>query len=256
MPLNSENQQNLADDKLRLVDVGGAGGIQEKWAKVSDLIIPTVFEPNPSQAEETRNLLQQTFPDGVVLTNALFNNIGAKSLNLAYYWGCTSLRKPNSNLLSRYRIGKLFDVVGSASVDCTRYDVLHKEGVALIPDVIKIDVQGCEYEVLQGFGDLLHDCLAIELETHLYPIYVGQKLFGDIVSYLADFGFVLRRINPSPSFDTDIVEVDAFFTKHIDFWKGLSSVKKAKFKLFCEVCDVVDYSRINPEGGAHDVDPL
>ena len=61
------------------------------------------------------------------------------------------------------------------------------------PDAIKIDVQGFEFQVLQGFGSLLQHCLGIELEAHFYPIYRGQKLLHDIVSMLSDYGLVLRK---------------------------------------------------------------
>jgi FkbM family methyltransferase len=44
-----------------------------------------------------------------------------------------------------------------------RYDQLHAKGVVPVPHVVKIDFQGCEYEVLEGFGELLDQVLGIEL---------------------------------------------------------------------------------------------
>ena len=81
------------------------------------------------------------------------------------------------------------------------------------PDAVKIDVQGYEHEVLQGFGGLLQGCLGIELETHVYPVYQDQKLLGDLIALLEPYGFVLRRLSPVPSFDGDVVELDAWFTQ-------------------------------------------
>lgn len=79
--------------------------------------------------------------------------------------------------------------------------------------------------MLQGFGELLQTCLGIELETHVYPIYQGQKLLHHLIAFLSDYGFVLRKLTPllnmgAPdrpvlSLDGDFVEFDAWFTKNI-----------------------------------------
>jgi hypothetical protein len=115
------------------------------------------------------------------------------------------------------------------------------KGAVPVPDAIKIDVQGFEYEVLLGFGHLLADCLGIELETHFYPIYKGQKLIGDIVSLLDDFDFVLRALKHVPNFDGDAIEFDAFFTKRRDKILDLCDPDKKKFSLLTDVCELTPY---------------
>ena len=234
------------DDRLCLVDVGGAGGVQDKWLRVADRVMPVLFEPNPEEAARLRETIAGQFDQGLVVESALANTVGRRSLNVTRFWGCTSMRRPDPEVLSPYRIAPLFEMARSVEVDCTRYDLLHAAGRVPAPDVIKIDVQGFEYEVLLGFGGLLQNCLGIEIETHLYPIYRGQKLLGDMVAFLADFGFVLRALRPVASFDGDVVEADAWFTPGIARWRAMSPAEQAKSSLFCDTCDLLDYRRIDP----------
>ena len=252
---NRDLASSTGSDRIRLVDVGGAGGLSARWAGVGPSLLPVLFEPNPAQAAELRARMTAEYPSALVLETGLSNVTGPHTLNIAAYWGCTSMREPNKEVLANYRIGGAFRVVDRASVACTRYDALHATGQVPPPDAIKVDVQGFEYEVLQGFGGLLQDCLGIEIETHLYPLYKGQKLLGDLIAFLADFDFVLRRLQPVPSFDGDVVELDAWFTKKASTWRGLDAARKAKFRTLCDVWDLVDYSRINPAAEHNHIDP-
>jgi FkbM family methyltransferase len=207
-----------------------------------------MFEPNPAEAERLRETLSRTVPHYLVIETALSNVSGPQTLNITRHFGCTSLRHPNHDFLRNYRIQRLFHVKETVMVECTRYDLLYNAGQVPAPDAIKIDVQGYEHEVLQGFGALLQDCIGIELEAHTYPIYKDQKLLHDIIEFLAGFGFVLRGLRPVENFDGDIVEVNAWFTKSISHWRAMSEAQKRKFSLLSQVWDIIDYRRIDPAG--------
>jgi len=243
------------EHKLRLIDIGAAGGVQPNWRPYADRIMPVLFEPNPTEAAKLRDTIKTAFDNALVLETGLSNVVGTQQLNITRYWGCTSLRLPNPDVLSKYRISRLFDVTATASVECTRYDMLYFSGHVPAPDAIKIDVQGFEYEILQGFGGLLQTCLGIELETHIYPIYRNQKLLHDLVSLLADFGFVLRALAPVPNFDGDVVELDVWFTKDIRHWRLLDPAAKEKFRLICAAWNLVDYTRIDPVAPHNHIGP-
>jgi FkbM family methyltransferase len=170
-----------------------------------------------------------------VIEQALADTAGPRTLYVTAASSCSSLREPNHELLRRYEIAPLCETVRQLPVVCARYDDLFRQNLVPRPDVLKIDVQGFEYEVLQGFGDLLQSCIGIELEAHFYPVYKEQKLIGEIVGLLARSGFVLREIRPTPNFDGDVVEVDAFFTKRRDEVQRLSPAQRKKFTLLTEV---------------------
>ena len=201
----------LSVNRLVVVDVGGLGGLQTIWEPFADQIIPIIFEPNPPQAEALRPSISR-FPEGKVIASALADIPSDHTLNIAKSLGCSSLRVPNRAILDGYSIAPAFDVTHRISVSCVRYKDLFDDGSVPAPDAIKVDVQGFEYEVLQGFGSLLNTCLGVQVEAHFYQIYEGQRVFGDSVALMKAHGLVLRRVTPVPHFDGDIVEVDAWFT--------------------------------------------
>ena len=61
---------------------------------------------------------------------------------------------------------------------------LDELGLSQEPTLLKIDVQGCEPQVLQGGTRFLRDVLAVELELSLVPLYEGQELAADVCARL------------------------------------------------------------------------
>lgn len=156
---------------------------------------------------------------------------------------CYSVLTPNFEYLNHYGISYHFAVEGREKVTFSRYDTLYRQGVVPLPDALKIDVQGYEYQVLVGFGDLLSNVLAIQLETHLYEVYTSQKLLGDLVAYLAKFGFVLRKIDSDKleHFGGDLVEVEAYFTKDRRTIRNLPARAREKFEIIAEAWELPAY---------------
>jgi FkbM family methyltransferase len=227
-------------ERITLVDVGAQEGLQLQGMLRADCVTPVMFEPIPSEAEALRNTISR-IPGGQVIESALANTSGTRKLHIAAASGCSSLLEPDFDILDRYPIAWIFRKVGERDVLCSRYDELFRQQAVPKPDVIKIDVQGFEYEVLLGFGHLLETCLGIELESHLYPIYREQKLLGEIVAYLEQFGFVLRAIRERPSFDGDFIECDAFFTKRKSEVIKLTAQERKKFALLTETWELRPY---------------
>jgi FkbM family methyltransferase len=59
----------------------------------------------------------------------------------------------------------------------------------LIPDVIWMDVQGFEYYVLLGLGDILKNVSFLHLESSEKPYYDGHILKDDIIKILDEYNF-------------------------------------------------------------------
>ena len=59
------------------------------------------------------------------------------------------------------------------------------------PDVLSLDVQGAEYDVLIGAGDILDSLLGIITEVEFNEIYENQPLFDSQHSLLKSKGFLL-----------------------------------------------------------------
>jgi FkbM family methyltransferase len=225
---------------LCLVDVGSRGGLQVKWQPHIQDIRVIMFEPHSEEATRLRQQLGPNSPH-MVIEQGLSNIVGMQTLYLTVNPLCASLLPPNPELLARYEIRPHFELASQADVECTRYDVLFHRGLVPVPDAIKIDVQGFEYQVLLGFGSLLQECLGIELEAHFYQLYRGQRLLHDIIALLGDFGLVLRTLQHVEQFDGDLVEVNAFFTKSRFAVRQLTAERRGKFDLLTKVWELPVY---------------
>jgi FkbM family methyltransferase len=78
----------------------------------------------------------------------------------------------------------------TAPVPVRRLDGVVKKGALAQPSLLKIDVQGFEYEVLQGASGLLGAIDSIYVECSSVELYSGQRLAQDIAAFLAQFGFM------------------------------------------------------------------
>lgn len=239
MPQKAAREATVDVDQSRLVvvDVGAAEGLQPKWAAHPHAILPVLFEPNPEEAAKVRNSLRD-IPGALVIESGLSYRAGAQTLTIGRWYGCTSLLRADPEVLRGYAIAHLYDPVGTATVTCERYDALHQAGRVPAPDVIKLDVEGYEYEVLEGFGDLLGNCLGVETEAWFTPVYRDTKLMHRLVEQLGAFGLVLRRIEPIDAFDGDLVVCNAFFTMNQERAGRLEGEQRRKFALMSEVWEL------------------
>ena len=214
-------QQVSQESLLTYVDVGARYGRTHELKQLRRQVRVVMFEPDPEGAAPLYEEAKK-YPGTVVVQRALFSANGPKTLFITAGNSCSSLLLPNHEFLKKYEIGHLFEVVRQIEVECVRYDTLHTAGEVPAPDAIKIDVQGTEIDVLEGFGGLLADCIGIELETHIYPIYHQEKLLSDIAQFLMRFDLMLVRLLPQKHFDNDLVEFNAWFLKRPRWFEGRS----------------------------------
>lgn len=92
----------------------------------------------------------------------------------------------------------------TVTVDSIRMDDFMNKNQIRHIDFLKLDAEGCNYEVLEGFGSRLKDVRAIHVEAEHYVIWKGQKLYEDIEALLTanDFSMIYfqRHISQSDSF--------------------------------------------------------
>jgi len=62
-------------------------------------------------------------------------------------------------------------------------------------DLMKIDVEGATYEVLEGMGNLLHTIKIMHIETETYPFFIGQKLHDEVCDFLTRNNFTLIKLS-------------------------------------------------------------
>ena len=89
------------------------------------------------------------------------------------------------------------------------------------PFVIKVDVQGAELCVLDGASRTLRQTELVILEVSLFQFYEEGPLFHEVVSYMAEQGFVVYEIfgqNLRP-LDSSLAQVDLAFVKKDGYFR-------------------------------------
>ncbi len=239
-----EFEINMDDqDLIRFIDVGAMGGLGPSLAAHASELWPVLFEPNAVEAQALERGMVH-YPRYTVIAGALGDADASVDLVKTRNPTCYSVLPPNFPFLNEYGISYHFAVEGREPVALSRYDTLYRAGRVPLPDALKIDVQGFEYQVLVGFGELLSDVLAIKLETQFYEVYQQQKLFGDLVQYLAKFGFVLRKIDcdKMEHFAGDLVEVDAYFSKDRRSIRRLPPRARQKYEVLAKAWALPAYN--------------
>jgi FkbM family methyltransferase len=84
-------------------------------------------------------------------------------------------------------------------------------------DMLKIDVEGCSYQVLKGFGDKLNIVKSIHVENEHISVWKNQKTYIDVEKLLIDSGFIMAAIKIAwPQSDSVWIRKDLF--NHL-WWK-------------------------------------
>lgn len=73
-------------------------------------------------------------------------------------------------------------------------DYMRENNIDLI-DFVKIDVEGMDFKVIQGFGDLLTNVRALQFEYGIFNIS-SHDLLADFCRYFNERGFVVGKIFP------------------------------------------------------------
>lgn len=90
--------------------------------------------------------------------------------------------------VSSLRISKEFDTK-RIEVSAVRMDKFIEEHNLSEIGFLKLDVEGCSWEVLDGFGDKLRIVKVLQIEAEHIERWEGEKLWDDIYQKLGENGF-------------------------------------------------------------------
>jgi FkbM family methyltransferase len=144
-----------------------------------------VFEPIPESAQ----YIATKYPKFIVQQLAISDNDGevifnAIKSNNVEDRGISSIRdRPDGVYEGR---------VNRITVKTNRFDTWCAKNQITNVDLVKLDVEGCTFEALVGFGKQLSQVKAIHLETESRPYWSGQKLKSDVEALLSD-RFILKH---------------------------------------------------------------
>lgn len=180
-------------DSIGFIDVGARGGILDLFDPIKSITSVIAFEPD---TDECNHIIAcegaDKYHSKTVISKALSDRVGFSSLFRYCMPTNDSLLREDPFFVERYSISTL-SCVGKTQVETTTIDTLmygELNSPQLKADIIKLDVQGTEFEILQGAKRTIEEqTTCIIAEVSFFPVYNGQKLFSDIELFLRGFGF-------------------------------------------------------------------
>lgn len=196
-----ESDELLADlmSELRpedvFFDVGAAVGyITCTAALVADGADVFAFEPHPENAARIRENLRLNGLEAVVEERALSSESGEFELAMR----ASESGSTHNHLGAAEESGKADTMAATVPVEVVPGDVLVRDGECPQPTVVKIDVEGKEYSVLDGMRETLASpaCRLVYCEVHkreLLDYAHAEHSEAEVRDLLVELGFDVER---------------------------------------------------------------
>lgn len=187
------NRPWLRPESIKTVlDVGANEG---QFIKVARALFPQAsilaFEPNPRLAPSLQSLLSAK-GNGAVLSIACGRESATMPLHLTKFSPATSLLRPTTLQIPGF---PSLETEETIEVKVERLDdAVRASPLARAPYLLRIDVQGFEWEVLQGSIGILPDVAVMLCEVNAVPFYAGQAGFEQIYGFMQQHNFRLVDI--------------------------------------------------------------
>ena len=217
------------DPTLRVFHVGGRGGMGpvECLLQLGEGLSLSVFEADIGLGDSSWSDYESLIADyanryGVklsVIPQCLSNCVGKKDFHINVMPECSSLlnMSPDAKDYTRmggpHRIiwGQICQPTRTIEIDVTTLDELYANRVIQMPHFLSLDIQGAEYETLEGASKALQgDLLGVVSEVEFRELYEGQKLFADQYTLLKKHQFNLFELyNPEYWYSGPILDKGA-----------------------------------------------
>jgi len=236
-----EFKNDFPEQPLVLLDLGSSGARHPHWQSLLEreflqiIAVDMADDWSIIKPNQTANL--------ITIKTALGDQNTERIAFITKHPACTSVLKPNANILESYPVKEWFEVVREEKIQTRRYDELAIEKSLPQPDIAKIDVQGFEAQVLVGMGAVLDNIACVEFECQLKPIYKDQTIFQELYGFMINKGFILRDLKPQGPFEGEALEFNSFWIKKIqtERQKRIQSL----WEMANEIWPKVDFNQID-----------
>lgn len=199
-----------------IFDVGACvGGMALAFRRLYPEASIHCFEPHPDNLPPLR---AATRDDSRVAVHelAVSDQEGSISFNANSAPATSSLLATNTDALVPWpAIRKFCETVRTIDVNTVTLDLFCQRHHIDRIDILKMDIQGAEYDALLGARSLLESRRIglIYAEIVFMPAYVGQHPFHEYLSLLEGYGYVLYDIYEPTRLDNRLYYADALYVE-------------------------------------------
>ena len=169
----------LGENKIRLIDIGAAGGVHEVWKPYEKNIDLILFEPHEFSYKNLNKKNQK------VINKGLWSEKNKKqNFFRTQKPECSGLLEPHYDYLKKFPNVERFKVVKTESTETTTLD--NEFNSQSFPHFIKIDTEGAELEILKGGQSTLNNVLGLVVECVFFNLRKNQCKFEEIKNYLEE----------------------------------------------------------------------
>jgi FkbM family methyltransferase len=192
---------------LVYLSIGARGDDKDKiLANYANRLRVVLCEPEPIEANRLKGL------NYIVIEQPLSDVVGKKSFFHCADATKSSMYFPDGPFIDYFNSSpqylKQWAVIKEEVLECTTIEhSLSKLNFSKI-DLIKLDVQGGEFDVLRGLGDFR--LIIMIIETHFMHLYSGIESAYEMFDYLYRLGYMPAQIGPNfnggvPPSVTDVI---------------------------------------------------
>lgn len=208
--------RTLASERLKCIDVGARGGVQNTWKPFKALMETDAFEPDAAACEREKAANrpgENWYPIG------LGGQTGKAKLHVLKKPSGSSLYPPNEAVMKQFAPGDMGDLARIIDVDVMSLSDFIDTYKRPLPNLIKLDIQGAELDVLRSMRDEhWRDLLALQVEVEFIDYYVGQPLFADVDAFVKSKGFLLFDMLPNRYYRVKDGVSNYYLKKHLNIF--------------------------------------
>lgn len=219
----------LDSDRLVIVDVGAAGGLHARWARVPSPVRAVLFDADPAASMGT---VRSGNTETITVNAALSDREEDIEFHLCKKRENSSRYLPNHELIDLFPDAERFQVTATEKLHAMTLSGVFSERAWRPPHFMKLDAQGSELLILKGAADLLGSVVGLEVEVLFVPLYVNQPLYFQVDEFLREKGFALsdvvhnywKRKVPMAQYDGSLGELifgDVLYWRTIESLCGL-----------------------------------
>lgn len=183
----------LALHPITVVDIGSRDGSCEELENLAKYCEYVGFDADlESVANDKINPSLKKWKKADIYNKFIGTHNGLSNFNLYVRKSESSLLEPSpsyqQNFSSRLRVESTVQVKSVILEDALAE-------LRVMPDMIKLDTQGTEFDVIASSKSVFSNSLMVEVEVEFLEMYQNQKLFPDVSQILYESGHQLLYVN-------------------------------------------------------------